>query len=61
MADGQWRTLKEIAAATGAPEASVSARLRDLRNERFGGYAVEREYIGDGLWRYRVHNLEGKQ
>jgi hypothetical protein len=30
MKDGTWRTLREIAAATGDPEASVSARLRDL-------------------------------
>lgn len=29
--DGQWRTLAQIAAAADAPEASVSARLRDLR------------------------------
>ena len=31
MSDQGWRTLKEISAATGDPEASVSARLRDFR------------------------------
>ena len=36
MSDGQWHTLAEISAATGAPEFSVSARLRDLRKPRFG-------------------------
>lgn len=54
MSDGQWRLLAEIAAATGAPEASISARLRDLRKPKFGGLTVERDYVGDGLWQYRV-------
>ena len=31
MADGAWRTLAEISIATQHKEASVSARLRDLR------------------------------
>jgi hypothetical protein len=52
MRDGAWRTLGEIAAQSGAPEASVSARLRDIRNKL--GYTVEREYVAHGLHRYRV-------
>lgn len=54
MADGQWRTLRELAAATGDPEASVSARLRDMRKVKFGGYTVARRYVERGLWAYRV-------
>jgi len=54
MQHGEWRTLADIAAATGHPEASVSARLRDLRRKQFGGYTVERRYIANGLWQYRV-------
>ena len=54
MADHAWRTLGQIADATGEPEASISARLRDLRKPRFGGHIVEREYLADGVWRYRV-------
>jgi hypothetical protein len=54
MADGHWRTLNDIALAVGAPEASVSARLRDLRKQKFGGYIVEREFVSRGLWKYRV-------
>ena len=54
MQHGEWRTLADIAAATGAPEASVSARLRDLRQAKFGGYTVERRYIAKGLWQYRL-------
>jgi len=54
MSDGEWRTLRELAAATGHPEPSVSARLRDFRKARFGGHDVERDYLADGLWRYRL-------
>ena len=49
-----WWTLAELARATGYPEASISARLRDLRKPKFGGYTVEREYVERGLFRYRV-------
>lgn len=42
MLDGIWRTLAEIERETGYPQASVSARLRDLRKEKFGGYVVKR-------------------
>lgn len=58
MSDGQWRTLAEISAATGAPEASVSARLRDLRKPHNGGYVVDEEFVERGLHRYRVSRGE---
>ena len=54
MQDGNWRTLAEIAAATDHPEASVSARLRDLRRPSLGGFTVERKHVSKGLWIYRV-------
>lgn len=54
MRDGAWRTLDEIGAATGDPVASVSAQLRHLRKPRFGAHLVEREYVGGGLYRYRL-------
>lgn len=54
MRDGKWRTLAEISTATGAPEASASARLRDLRKKRYGEYQVDRSYVSHGLWRYRI-------
>lgn len=54
VADGAWYTLAEIAAITGHPEASVSARLRDLRKQKHGGHTVEREFVQRGLWRYRM-------
>lgn len=57
MRDGAWRTLRELSEATNSPEASVSARLRDLRKPRFGGLTVERRRRGapkDGLHEYRL-------
>ncbi len=59
MAGGVWLTLAQLSAATGDPEASVSARLRDCRKARFGGHTVEREYVERGLFRYRL--LDGAQ
>ena len=54
MRGGDWWTLVDLAQEAGGSEASVSARLRDLRKPRFGGYAVERKYIENGLWAYRL-------
>lgn len=48
-----WRKLSDIAQETGAPEASVSARLRDIRR---AGFKVERQYQERGLWIYEVTN-----
>lgn len=55
MLDGCWRTLPTIAELTGGSESGVSARLRDLRKTRFGGYVVERRRTAiPGLFEYRV-------
>lgn len=57
MADGEWHTLAQLAEAADAPEASVSARLRDLRKPEHGRFHVEHRRVGDparGLWEYRL-------
>ena len=54
MRDGEWRTLEQIALECSAPQASVSARLRDLRKAKFGGWQVERQYVERGLFMYRA-------
>lgn len=54
MADHQWHTLREIAQATGSPEASASAQLRHLRKARFGSHVIQREHRGGGLYVYRL-------
>lgn len=54
MADGKARTLQEIARETGFPEASISARLRDIR-KHYGTDAMESKRASGGLWTYRAH------
>ena len=54
MKDGHKRTLDCIALATGAPHASVSAQLRNLRKDRFGAHTVERNHLGGGLYEYSL-------
>lgn len=51
-----WVTLAYLSGLLAAPEASVSARLRDLRKVKFGGYTVERRRVpnGNGLHEYRL-------
>jgi hypothetical protein len=55
--DDWWRTLREIASVAGGSEAGVSARLRDFRKKKWGGWIVDRRRRGDpklGIWEYRV-------
>lgn len=57
MSDCRWRTLSAISHITHGTEAAVSARLRDLRKERFGSHTVDRRPVGsrkNGLFEYRV-------
>lgn len=61
MRDGQWRTLSEIARDVRGSQAGVSARLRDLKKQQYGGHQVPKEYVGDGVWRYRLIVNKGVQ
>ena len=55
MSMGDWWTLSLLAEAVGGSEAGVSARLRDLRKSRFGGYTVNRRRVRDsGLFEYQL-------
>jgi hypothetical protein len=54
MLDGAWRTLAEIETLTGYPQASISAQLRHLRKERFGGYRVPKRRRSEGTWEYAM-------
>jgi hypothetical protein len=54
LRDGREHTLSELHQLTGDPEASVSARIRDLRKARFGSYRIERTYVRRGLHTYRL-------
>lgn len=60
MSDGQWHTLSELASLAGCSEAGASARLRDLRKDRFGKFDVESSRSGpSGLWVYRLKPTHG--
>lgn len=52
--DGGWYTLTDLEQITGHPQASISARLRDLRKPKHGGRTVDKHYVGHGLWLYRL-------
>ena len=54
MRDGRWRSLAEIEQATGDPQASISAQLRHLKKQRFGSHIIEKRYIKNGLYKYRL-------
>ena len=55
MKDGRWRALYEIKVAIGSgSEAAVSARLRDLRKQKYGAHTVERMNIENGWFKYRL-------
>jgi hypothetical protein len=57
MADGNWHDLDEVVAESGGTHASISARLRDLRKPKFGGYTVLSRRVGSakfGYWQYLV-------
>lgn len=59
MRDGKWRTLREIAMLVNGSEAGVSARLRDLRKPKFGGYTLQSKRRFDSLWIYRLEDTNG--
>lgn len=49
MVDGRKRCLRTLADDAGCPEASASARFRDLKRL---GFPMCKENVGDGLWLY---------
>ena len=62
---GAWMTLRELARLTGYGEASISAQLRHLRKEQYGGFAVAKRrrdgelgLTGGPVWEY---GLAGKE
>lgn len=52
MIAGGFYTLRAIEDATGHPQASISARLRDFRKPEFGAHTIERHRSGVAKGRY---------
>ncbi len=54
----RWMALGELALMTRFPPASISAQLRHLRKEKYGGWGIEkrrREWVTEELvWEYRL-------
>ena len=50
----KWVTLRQISKACQAPEASVSAQLRNFRKEKFGSHTVHRKHVKNGLFAYQL-------
>ena len=53
---GRWWTLADLAAHSGHPEASVSARIRDFRRPKYGSHSIQRRRAPgtDATWEYRL-------
>lgn len=56
MLDGKHRSLRELAHDCQCPEASASARFRDLKRL---GFPVEKKNLGRGLWHYWLEMRRG--
>lgn len=58
MRDGKIRTLREIADGANTSEAGASARLRDLRKDRFAAFFgvtdVHAHRAENGVWHYQI-------
>jgi len=60
MIDGKWRTLQEIENGTGFGQASISAQLRHLKKEKFGGFTLNKQRRKlAGLFEYQI--LKGEK
>jgi hypothetical protein len=60
MLGAGWKTLGEIEAEVGYPQASVSAQLRHLRRDWAGSYEVLKRRRTNGTWEYSVLPPEPK-
>src|SRR5262245_41773488 len=61
LTDGRWYHLETLMAFAQGSESGISARIRDLRKAKFGGWIVQRvrdpdESPKSGLWIYRLRN-----
>lgn len=56
MEPGNWWTLEELATVASCTTQSASARVRDLRKDKFGAHTIERKSVPGqrGLFLYRM-------
>jgi hypothetical protein len=59
MSTHEWVTPDEVKQAVGyRHDSSITARFRDFRKPAFGGYIVDRRYVGGGVHEYRLRDPE---
>lgn len=59
MSTHEWVTSEEVKGAVGyRHDSSITARFRDFRKPDFGGYIVDRRYVGGGVHEYRLRSPE---
>lgn len=62
MADRQWHTVPQVAAAVGCCQTGASARLRDLRKKKHGSFKIERKRLISGeMCMYRLAGRESAE
>ena len=55
MKNSDWITVAEISDITGDPQTSISAQIRHLRKERFGGFDIPARRRNDSsLYEYKL-------
>lgn len=54
MKDGKWYTIEQVNEYAGGTPSCTSAHIRSLRKSKYGAHTVEREYHGNGLYKYRL-------
>jgi len=62
-----WMSLEELANKTRYPQASISAQLRHLRKQQYGGFVVEKRRrkweeakktsVREKVWEYQVRRV----
>jgi hypothetical protein len=63
-ASDQWLSLAEVHDLTGAPVASISAQLRNLRKREFGSHVIHKRHrcgAERGLFEYKLLSSEPKR
>lgn len=59
MSDGKWWSPYELKALIGGSESGITARIRDLKKERFGAYKIDKRRRTTGTWEYRICLTDG--
>lgn len=55
ISDGEWRSLKQISEAVAYPSLTgLSACIRSLRKPEYGGHVIEKRFISESLYEYRL-------